>query len=72
MRIYIVYGDMEDDEPAAYCVHEEDAQALLAGNEVGDYWPVEIPDHLWRTLLDAGRSVDNWPKREIFPPEDKS
>src|SRR5579859_4768508 len=50
LTIYVVYADMEEDIPAAYCLSENDAKALLEGNDIGDYFAVQVSTDVWMEL----------------------
>ena len=49
--IYLVYGNMEDEEPSSICEYKEDALQLLIDNNIGDLIPVEITEEDWSAIL---------------------
>ncbi len=52
LTIYSVWADMEDDEPIAYCLAEQDAKTLFVGyEECGDIIPVDVSFDLWLLMF---------------------
>lgn len=52
LTVYVVFMDMEDDYPSAYCLDEDAAKMLVARNPgAADYIAVEVDPDYWSSML---------------------